>query len=143
MAFTFVASAEHKDAAGVGSVATTAGMNVQIGHIIVAGIWVSSSTTVLSVADTAGNSFTKAFSGTFSGVGSDIEIWFSNATAANASDIITATFNASGVNGGIAATVYSGPAVTLDVTASGTASAATTATSGSFTPSGAGDLIYA
>lgn len=127
------------------SIATSATMNVAAGNLIVVGVKHNSSVTVSSVTDGGSNSLTKAGTATNVAAGQSIDIWYKLNASANATATWTATAGSAPYLS-IAALQFSGVATSnaLDVAEfTGTADAAITVTSGSFTPAQTNEVAIA
>ena len=129
-------------ASSVSSLATAA-QNLAAGRLLVVGIrGGSSSLTVSSVADTAGNSFTQCPSAR-SNTSNMTDIWYAKNTTANAADVVTVTYSGAATFQGVIASQFVGLNTTSpqDTAANGHATG-TSVTSGSFTPAGAGEIAF-
>lgn len=119
----------------------SAAMNLQAGNTVV--VFVSTETagsTVSSIADTAGNTYTSdaACKVTLASNGRG-EMWYAKNTTANASNVVTATFSGSSTYRRIFASQIGGASTSapFDVCGTGTTSSGSAdVTTGSFTPTG-------
>lgn len=139
MSIAFVQYDDYKDGAtGKTTVANDTALNTTTGNLLVACVthW-DDVDAVVSIADTAGNTYVKADS-IQAGGNYNSEIWYAKNITGNANNITTATFGAGTSNyPAICVSEYSGadPTAPLDDTATATTSGATTHSSGNMTAS--------
>ena len=122
---------------------TTAAMNLSAGNLLVMGIrGGSSSLTVSSISDTAGNTFTQCPSA-ISNTSNMTDIWYAKNTIANAANQVTVNYSGSATFQGVIASQFVGlnTSSPQDTSANGHATG-TSVTSGSFTPAGAGEVAF-
>ena len=149
MAIAFVTTAkgiDTWDGTGATTIATGAWNLANTDRLIVVGIRWETDVTISSVTDTAGNTYSSAVSRlTMASSVGYIQVYYTNTTATNAANVVTATFSASTTYRTIIAAEYSGATATpLDVTATGVSvGSATSVTSGSFTPTETGEVAVA
>lgn len=135
------ATASGFDGASSTTVVTSSGVNTAIGDLLVVMVTGQEGGTISGVADTAGNTYTSLTQET---TFATAQIWYTVATAANASNIVTATFAAAVRYKVISIELWDGIASsgTLLAQATGNNSAATLVTSGSLTTSDPGVAFF-
>lgn len=119
MAISFIAGSAQFLAPTSTTIPTPGGLNIAAGDTIVVAIKTSSTVSyVTGVTDTAGNVY--RFAGhVFTGIASSMEVWYVTNAVANATNIITATYNITITNRAIAAAQFReiGTISPLDATA--------------------------
>lgn len=148
MAIAFIQYDDFHDAVTGTTVATDAALSVTAGNfiVVVIGAWdgTLNAAIVTGIADTAGNSYTKAI-GVYrtTGTSERVEIWYAENISGHAANIVTATFTGDVDEKYISAAEFSGVATSssLDDTASTANVNTTNHTSGNATASAAGTLI--
>ncbi len=118
------------------------------GSLIVVGItWeATSARTITSVTDVAGNTYVDSGAGRLSGGPGFIQMYYAYNVATNASNKVTVNFSGAVAERAMIVVEYSGVKTSADPNdtgSTGTATANTTVTSGSFTPSETGTVAIA
>jgi hypothetical protein len=145
MALAFVNSTSGTSDASATTIPATAA-NHTTGNLIVVHVNWSTNTTLNSVADTAGNTYTRvASSKGNNGTTDHTETFYAANIAGNASNVVTPTFSAGSTFRRIIVHQYSGADTTApaDVAGSGNVLAAASLTSSSFTTTVADEVISA
>ncbi|MDP9128040.1 MAG: NHL repeat-containing protein, partial [Pseudomonadota bacterium] len=129
--------------AAVTSLAQTFGSNNTLGNLIIAFVRCSTSTQTVTVADTAGNTYTDAVNTSSTG-DHQLHIFYAKNIQAGA-NTVTASFSASNANPYLAIYEYSGLDTTspLDKTVSANGTSATASTGTTATTSWANELVFA
>lgn len=143
MAIAFVNSTSGTGDTSVSTIAASAANHTATNLITVKVTWNSAAGTLNSVADTAGNTYTRFASSKATSGNDHIETFYAFNITGNASNVVTATFSTGVTFRRIMVHQYSGIATTTptDVVGVGTAAAATTVTSASFTTTQADEVI--
>ena len=149
-AITYVSQSSGSNGSTSSTTIASAGLNVTTGNFIVVFIGASDTShcTVSSVTDTAGNTYHQATGAykqdnAYDNIG---DIWYAYNVTGNASNVVTATISTSTPYAGITQAQFSGVNTTssvFDVATNGASDSSSTVTSSSFTPAGAGELLFA
>jgi hypothetical protein len=145
LALAFVNSTSGASDAGATTVAATAASHTAANLLVVHVGW-SNNVTLDSIADTAGNTYTRvASSKANNGTTDHVETFHAKSITGNASNAVTAAFSASATFRRIIVHQYSGAdtSAPADVAGSGNVAAATSITSSSFTTNVADEVISA
>ena len=112
------------------------------GNLLVAFCNGSGSNTVSSVTDTASNTYTQATSAYVTAAAGFADTWYASNISGNSSNAVTCTFNTGTTFRRIIVLEYSGADTSspFEVAATGSCSACTTVTSGSFSPAASGNV---
>src|SRR5262252_7004704 len=112
MAITFIAGSAQFLQTSASTIATPSTLNVSTGDTIVVSVRpdANSTTYVVSMTDTAGNTYRQAGRQIQAGQSTNFEVWYCTNCASNASNTVTATLSAASGARGIAAAQFRGVA---------------------------------
>lgn len=139
MAAAYVNEAGGFNTASGGSIATSA-VSHTTGNLLVCCVRHEGATTTISVADTAGNTWTPLTKVTHGGGDMHLQLFYVLNCTGNASNVVTATFGASRTFRGIQVMQFSG-LNSYDEEDSGTTTAGTSVTAGTVNINGAGVVV--